>query len=54
MTQLEMDRLYDALAELVDGTPAGERERVLARLVVALAQEVGDYARVSAAIRQAA
>ena len=51
MTQLEMDRLYDQLAELLDRTPPAERERALARLVIALAQELGDYARISEAIR---
>ncbi|HEX6319578.1 MAG TPA: hypothetical protein VFZ84_11940 [Burkholderiales bacterium] len=52
MTQLELDRLYDELAALVDRTPPAERERVLARLVIALAQEVGDYVRIKAAIAQ--
>ena len=51
MTQFEMDRLYDQLAELVDRTPPSERERALARLVIALAQEVDDYPRISEAIR---
>jgi len=50
MTQLEMDRLYDELAALVDRTPPPERERVLARLVIVLAQEVDDYARIKSAI----
>jgi hypothetical protein len=50
MTQLEMDRLYDELSGLIDRTPPQERERVLARLVVVLAQEVGDYARIKAAL----
>ena len=43
MTQAEMDRLFDQLATLVDATPAAQRERLLMRLVVTLAQEVGDY-----------
>jgi hypothetical protein len=51
MTQSEMDRLFDALAALVDATPAAERERMLMRLVIGLAQEVGDYAKVSETIR---
>jgi hypothetical protein len=51
MTQSEMDRLFDALAALVDATPAAERERMLMRLVIGLAQEVGDYERISEAIR---
>lgn len=50
MTQLEVDRLYDDLAELVDRTPAPERERVLARLVITLAQELGDYSKIKDAI----
>jgi hypothetical protein len=53
MTQLEMDRLYDALAGLIDRTPAGERERVLARLVIMLAQELGDYSKIRSAIEKA-
>jgi hypothetical protein len=51
MTQSEMDRLFDALAALVDATPAGERERMLMRLVIGLAQEVGDYGKVLEIIR---
>jgi hypothetical protein len=50
MTQLEMDRLYDQLAELIDRTPEAERQRALARLVIALAQELGDYERVKRVI----
>ncbi len=44
MNQLEADRLYDALAALIDGTPEAERNRMLARLVVQLAAQLGDYA----------
>src|SRR4051812_24809308 len=43
MTQTESDRLYDAFAELVDQAPPEQRERVLARLCMMLAQRVGDY-----------
>lgn len=46
MTQQERDRLYDALSELIDRAPPAERERVLARLVIGLAHEVDDYARI--------
>jgi 3-(3-hydroxy-phenyl)propionate hydroxylase len=53
MTQGEMDRLYDELSLLIDGTPAAERERTLARLVIALAQELGSYAKIRAAIDKA-
>jgi len=51
MTQLEMDRLYDELAGLVDRTPPAKRERVLARLVIALAQQLDDYQRITETIR---
>jgi 3-(3-hydroxy-phenyl)propionate hydroxylase len=50
MSQADMDRLYDELASLVDRTPKDQRERVLARLAVALAQELGSYERVKKAI----
>jgi len=53
MTQPEMDRLYDDLAVLVDHTPGPERERVLARLVIVLAQEVGSYPKIKQAISTA-
>jgi hypothetical protein len=51
MTQNETDRLFDALAALVDATPAAERERMLMRLVIGLAQEVDSYEKVSRTIR---
>jgi hypothetical protein len=50
MNQTEKDRLYDVLAALVDQTPKTERERVLARLCVTLAERVGDYAKVLEAV----
>jgi 3-(3-hydroxy-phenyl)propionate hydroxylase len=50
MSQADMDRLYDDLAALVDRTPADQRERTLARLAVALAQQLGSYAGVKKAI----
>ena len=51
MKQSDIDRLFDALAALVDATPAAERERMLMRLVIGLAQEVGDYGKVREAIQ---
>lgn len=54
MTQAEIDRLFDELAALVDRTPPAERERLLARLVIALARQVDDYARIRQAIEEAA
>ena len=51
--QLEKDRLYDAFAALVDSTPPADRERVLARLAVALAEQLGDYDKTLRAIEAA-
>jgi hypothetical protein len=51
--QAELDQIYDALAALVDLTPRDQRERVLARLVVTLAQELGNPAKTRQAIEQA-
>ena len=53
MTQLEQDRLYDALAEALDATPGEDRERMLARLAISLAQALGDYPAALAALRAA-
>lgn len=50
LTRLEIDRLYDQLVALVDGAPPEERARALARVVMTLADGVGDYARVRDAI----
>jgi hypothetical protein len=52
MTQEEMDRLFDQIAALVDATPATERERMLMRLVVGLAEALGDCERIREVIRQ--
>jgi hypothetical protein len=46
-----MDRLYDQLAELIDRTPEAERQRALARLVITLAEEIGDFQRIAEKIR---
>ncbi|HKI63249.1 MAG TPA: FAD-dependent monooxygenase [Burkholderiales bacterium] len=54
LSPLESDRLYDAFAALLDGTPAEGRERALARLAVLLAGRLGDYAAVIEAIDAAA
>ena len=51
--QLEQDRLYDALAAALDATPETERQRMLARLVVALAEQLGDYRGTLSAIGMA-
>ena len=51
MNQTEIDRLYDVFAALVDRTPPNERENMLARLVIALAERVNDYQKVLEAIQ---
>ena len=53
LSQIEADRMYDALSALIDATPKEERERVLARLVVTLAERFGDYEKILEAIKQA-
>ena len=50
LRQVEVDRLYDALAALADAAPAAEREPLLARLCVALAERLGDYDKAMEAI----
>jgi 3-(3-hydroxy-phenyl)propionate hydroxylase len=52
LTQAEMDRLYDELAALVDATPKESRERVLARLAVALMQQLNGYEAARKAIER--
>lgn len=51
MTQTEIDRLYDQFAALLDQTPADQREKVLARLVIALAERLDDYREALEAIK---
>ena len=53
MSQADLDRLYDELADFVDRTPKAEREGMLARLAVALMHEVGSYDRAKQAIERA-
>jgi hypothetical protein len=54
MSQADMDRLYDELAALVDRAPKDQRERVLARLAVALMQTLSSYDKAKKAIELAA
>jgi 3-(3-hydroxy-phenyl)propionate hydroxylase len=51
LPQPELDRLYDELAALIDGTPKEAREQLLARLAVALIQELGSCDRARSALR---
>jgi hypothetical protein len=53
-TQDEGDRIYARLVETRDARPAEDGEAFLARLVLLLANEVGDSERVLRAIDDAA
>jgi hypothetical protein len=53
-TQEEGDRIYARLVEARDARPEGDGEAFLARLVLLLANEVGDADRVLRAIEDAA
>jgi 3-(3-hydroxy-phenyl)propionate hydroxylase len=53
MKPTDTDDIFDLLAALVDQTPKSERERVLARLAVTLAHQVGDFSEIKAAIETA-
>jgi hypothetical protein len=50
LSQAEIDRMYDALSALIDETPSADRERVLARLCITLAERLGDFDQVVGAI----
>jgi len=54
LSTTEIDRLFDALAALMDRTPREERARVLARVALALAARLGDYDSAREAIEIAA
>jgi hypothetical protein len=53
MNPAEADRLFDELVALVDATPAAEHERMLMRLIIGLAEALGDYEKVREVIREA-
>jgi len=50
MSQLEQDRLYDLLANALDTSAPHERERLLSRMVMSLADKLGRRADVLAAL----
>lgn len=54
MTSAELETIYEALAERLDATEAARREIYLAKLVLLLAQDLGDAARVRSRIAEAA
>jgi 3-(3-hydroxy-phenyl)propionate hydroxylase len=50
LTQIEIDRLYDQFTSLADQAAAGEREKILARLAIALVERLDDYGKAIEAI----
>lgn len=48
----DLELCYDELADALDALPADQGEVFLAKLVLCLAHEVGDRARISAAIQR--
>ena len=49
----DLEQVYDRLADAVDRAPAGRSELMLAKLVLLLARELGDGARVISLIEAA-
>jgi hypothetical protein len=49
----DLESTYDLLAEAIDRTPAGKTELMLSKLVLLLAQELGDRDRVAAQVEVA-
>lgn len=47
MTPVELEKIYEALAEKIDDVPSDKRELFLAKLVLLLAQEISDESRVN-------
>ncbi|MGO9356323.1 MAG: hypothetical protein ACLP1D_01465 [Xanthobacteraceae bacterium] len=54
LSTAELEQVYDLLAEAIDATPDDKRALMLAKLSLALANLVGDPAKVSAAVAAAA
>ena len=49
----DLESTYDLLAEAIDNAPAGTSELMLTKLVLLLANELGDPARVQALVQSA-
>ncbi len=50
LTLPDLESVYDLLAEAIDRAPEGRSELMLTKLVLLLAQELGDRARVEALV----
>ena len=49
----DLESTYDVLAEAIDNAPAGASELMLTKLVLLLANELGDPARIQALVQSA-
>lgn len=49
----DLEAVYDLLAEAIDRAPEGRSELMLTKLVLLLAQELGDRERVTTLVGQA-
>lgn len=54
MTPVELEEIYEALADKIDDVPSDKRELFLAKLALLLVQELGDASRMTAIIDEAA
>jgi hypothetical protein len=53
LTLPDLESVYDLLAEAIDRAPEGRSELMLTKLVLLLAQELGDRAHVEALVASA-
>jgi len=53
MTALELEQVYEALAQGIDAAGEGKAELFLAKLALLMAREIGDAERVKALIDSA-
>jgi len=53
LTLPDLESVYDLLAEAIDRAPEGRSELMLTKLVLLLAQELGDPARLEALVASA-
>ncbi|MDR3468022.1 MAG: hypothetical protein P4M07_18980 [Xanthobacteraceae bacterium] len=54
LSTAELEQVYDLFAETIDATPEGMRPLMLTKLALALANLVGDPAKIQAAVAAAA
>jgi hypothetical protein len=53
LSTAELEQVYDLLAETIDATPSDKRPLMLTKLALALANMVGDPAKISVALAAA-